>query len=63
MLQKIAITPFFNSSYYAHRENRANDIYSTNDEKKFMAYSPVTGRIKKIYDFKPPTSMDQMWNG
>jgi hypothetical protein len=47
---------FFNSPYYAHRENLAIDIYPTPKKKTVTAYSPVTGRIKKIYAFKPPTS-------
>ncbi|MHA2313672.1 MAG: hypothetical protein ACXACF_00045 [Candidatus Hermodarchaeia archaeon] len=46
---------FFNSPYYAHRENLAIDIYPTRDNPPITAYSPVTGRIKKIYTFNPPT--------
>lgn len=46
---------FFNSPYYAHRETLAIDIYPISEEKRLIAYSPVTGRIKKIFEFKPPT--------
>jgi murein DD-endopeptidase MepM/ murein hydrolase activator NlpD len=46
---------FFNSPYYAHKENLAIDIYPPHNGSPVTAYSPVAGRIKKIYTFNPPT--------
>ena len=46
---------FFNSPYYAHRQNLAIDIYPPRKEL-LIAHSPVEGKIKKIYNFTPPNS-------
>jgi hypothetical protein len=45
---------FFNSPYYAHKKNLGLDIYPSS-KNPLTAYSPVTGRVKKIYNFTPPT--------
>ena len=39
----------------------ASNKYSTSGEKKLMGYSQVMDRIKKICDYKPPTS--KFFNG
>lgn len=46
---------FYNSPYHSHKEDAAVDIYANSRDYDF-APSPVVGRIKKIYGFKPPKS-------
>ena len=46
----------FNSPYYSHREGLAIDVYPRGMEQGSTAYSPVEGKVKRIYEFKPPKS-------
>lgn len=49
-----AFISFYNSPYYSHKGGAAIDIYVPRRSCDF-APSPVEGRVKKIYGFKPPT--------
>jgi hypothetical protein len=46
----------FNSPYYSHRKGLAIDVYPSGIEQGSTAYSPVEGKVKRIYEFKPPKS-------
>ncbi len=48
-----AFVSFYNSPYYSHKGGAAIDIYEPRDTCDFVP-SPVAGRVKKIYGFKPP---------
>jgi hypothetical protein len=48
-----AFVSFYNSPYYSHKGGAAIDIYEPRNNSDF-APSPVAGRVKKIYGFKPP---------
>ena len=49
-----AFISFYNSPYYSHKGGAAIDIYLSHRDGDF-APSPIEGRVKKIYRFKPPT--------
>jgi len=52
---KAGFVSFYNSPYYPHTSGTAVDIYLPSRSYDFVP-SPVEGRVKKIYGFKPPRS-------
>ena len=52
---KMGFISFYNSPYYPHTSGTAIDIYVPSRSYDFVP-SPVEGRVKKIYGFKPPRS-------